>query len=424
MKRIFSYCIISIFLFSGIASAELKSGHGWSVNPDHELALEEAMDMMKKKITDPFMIHVYFTEEFDGQKISDTLSNRFKGAKVFGFQIFKGVFSPDGVHIGKNGSIGLFGLEGKGYTVGVAAAELEKDKFSRKDIEGLIAATAEDAGKTIKDIPALISMGTEYYTVIPMIDGLMATFPKETKLVGGTAVNNDYGPGQVIGNKTNYKTGVVLAFVYTDKKVGHSFFAGYSGKMKSGIITKGGGNIISEIDGKPAQQVFRDWAEGYYDNIDISKGDQIVMSSVINPLAKAFKMPDGSLKYITIHAFKFHQNGKDLTVALTINEGEEMYYVEGSRPSLIKRAGKVVIKAMKNGKIKVKEVCGGVHYYCCGAAAGINFDDGALKMAKEIKKVMRDKSWIGAFTGGEQGNIAGLGMFEGNLMSTMAIFAK
>ncbi|MDM8549478.1 FIST N-terminal domain-containing protein [Desulfobacterales bacterium HSG2] len=424
MKRIFGCFIISVFLFAGTASAELKGGHGWSVNPDHELALEEAVSMMEKKVKAPFMIHVYFTEEFDGQKIADTLNSRFSDAKVFGFQIFRGVFSPDGVHIGKNGSVGIFGLEGKGYTVGVAAAEFEKDKFSQKEIEGLIAATAENAGKTIKDIPALISMGTEHYTAIPMIDGLMSVFPKETRLVGGTAVNNAFEPGQVIGNSRSFKTGVALAFVYTDKKIGNSFFAGYSGKKKSGIITKGGGNIISEIDGKPAQQVFREWAEGYYDNIDVSKGDQIVMSSVINPLAKAFKMPDGSLKYITIHAFKFHQNGKDMTVALTVNEGERIYYVEGSRSSLIRRAGRVVKNALKNGKIKVREICGGVHYYCCGAAAGINFDDGALKMSKEIKKVMRDKSWIGAFTGGEQGNIVGLGMFEGNLMSTMAIFAK
>jgi len=125
----------------------------------------------------------------------------------------------------------------------------------------------------------------------------------------------------------------LLLFTRIKKSAIH-FFAGYSGKMKSGVITKGGGNIISEIDGKPAQLMFREWAEGYYDNIDVSKGDQIVMSSVINPLAKAFKMPDGSLKYITIHAFKFHQNGKDMTVALTINEGERIYYVEGSRSSV------------------------------------------------------------------------------------------
>ena len=424
MKKVFSCIVISIFLFSGAAFAELKSGHGWSVNSDHEMALEEAINMMGKEITAPFIIHVYFTEEFNGQKISDTLNNRFKDAKIFGFQIFKGVFSPDGVHIGKNGSIGIFGLEGKGYTVGVAAAGLEKDKFTQKDIEALVAAVAKDAGKTMKDIPTLISMGTEYYTVIPMLNRLMSVFPKETKLVGGTAVNNSYGPGQVLGNNKSYKTGVTLAFVYTDKKIGSSFFAGYSGKMKSGIITKGGGNIISEIDGKPAQQIFREWGEGYYDNIDVSKEDQIVMSSVINPLAKAFEMPDGSLKYITIHAYKFHKNGKDLTVALTINKGERVYYVEGSSASLIKRAGKVVKHALKNGKIKIKEICGGVHYYCCGAAAGINFKEGALKMSKEIKKVMRNESWIGAFTGGEQGNIAGLGMFEGNLMSTMAIFEK
>jgi len=60
MKRIFGCFIISVFLFAGTASAELKGGHGWSVNPDHELALEEAVSMMEKKVKAPFMIHVYY----------------------------------------------------------------------------------------------------------------------------------------------------------------------------------------------------------------------------------------------------------------------------------------------------------------------------------------------------------------------------
>jgi len=80
---------------------------------------------------------MFITEEFDGQKIADTLNSRFSDAKIFGFQIFRGVFSPDGVHIGKNGSVGIFGLEGKGYTVGVAAAEFEKTSFLRKRLKGL-----------------------------------------------------------------------------------------------------------------------------------------------------------------------------------------------------------------------------------------------------------------------------------------------
>ncbi len=74
----------------------------------------------------------------------------------------------------------------------------------------------------------------------------------------------------------------------------------------------------------------------------------------------------------------------------------------------------------------MKDIAGGLHIYCGGAAKtlGLEADGETDKMVREIKKAMGGKPFIGGFTAGEQGNIPGYGYFHGNLMSSMVIFSE
>ena len=195
--------------------------------------------------------------------------------------------------------------------------------------------------------------------------------------------------------------------------------------MKSGKITSGEKQVIRKIDNRPATEVYREWAEGYFDSISSSEKSVVVMSSVIRPLAKELRLPNGKKQYILIHPWQFNPDGS-LNIGVDMEEGENIFYIEGSKKALIRRAGVVAKKAMINGKIKVKSVAGGFHIFCSGAAEalGLGEDGDAGKMVDEIRSAMRGKPFIGAFTGGEQGNIAGHGFFDGNLMSSMVIFSE
>jgi hypothetical protein len=101
-----------------------------------------------------------------------------------------------------------------------------------------------------------------------------------------------------------------------------------------------------------------------------------------------------------------------------------IYYVEGNKRALKRRAAVVAKDAMVNGKIKKKEITGGLHIYCAGAAKtlGLGQDGDTDKMVDEIRKTMGNAPFIGGFTAGEQGNIPGYGFFHGNLMSSMVVF--
>jgi small ligand-binding sensory domain FIST len=109
-----------------------------------------------------------------------------------------------------------------------------------------------------------------------------------------------------------------------------------------------------------------------------------------------------------------------------ISEGEQLYFATTTKKAYIKRAGTIVHQAMLEGKIKYQDLEGGVHFYCRGAAFsqfGKN-QENLEALVNETNTKIRDQPYIGTFTAGEQGNIAGYGTFMGNLTSSMAVFSK
>jgi hypothetical protein len=220
------------------------------------------------------------------------------------------------------------------------------------------------------------------------------------------------------------RPGLIVGLVYSEAKIGASFYSGFVGKKKSGKITAGSGRMLKGIEGRPAQDVYREWADGYFDNIDCSKQSVLVMSNGVCPLAKAIQLPSGQMRYIPVRPWRFNPDGS-LDMGGDIHNGDTIYYVEGNKRALRERAGAVVTDAMISARIKTADVAGGLHIYCAGAAKTLGLGEGEEtgQMVSEIQKAMKGKPFIGGFTAGEQGTIPGYGYFHGNLMSSMVVFS-
>jgi len=418
--------MMSIGSLSTLHGETLQMASGWSVHKSGgKAAADEAIAMMEEKIKNPRFIVLYTTANYGEQEISSTLRNRFPEAKLFGINVYKGVFTSDGLHIGENGSLAIMGFSGGDLVFGVGVREAPSDADVTALTKEALADAVRDANKTPDELPSVVLLGAIKGKEDFIVDGIRDVLSKDVPLVGGAHCDNSFGQGYAIGNDKICKPGVIVGLIYSKGKIGSSFYSGFVGKKKSGKITSGDQRILKEIDGRPALDVYREWADGHFDDIDASKESVMVMTSAVCPLAKAVRLPDGVMRYIPVRPWKFNPDGS-INMGGNIHNGDTIYYVECNKKVLRRRAASVAKSALVDGKIKMSEVTGGLHIYCAGAAKTIGLEKGGdtSKMVDELRKAMAGKPFIGGFTAGEQGNIPGFGFFHGNLMSSMVVFSK
>jgi len=304
--------VVVLFLASPsrLHAEPLTMAHGWSVNPEGgNAAITEAITMMQQKIKKPRFVVLYTTAEYGEPEIVRTLRSRFPEAKLFGTNVYKGVFSSDGLHIGEKGSLAIMGFAGGDLRFGISARKVEDGADIVALTKGAIEDAARNAGKTLKDKPSVILLGATKGKEDAIVKGIGQAIPGDVPLVGGTHCNDKFGQGYVIENDKMFRPGLIVGLIYSEAKIGASFNSGFIGKKKSGKITSGNGRMLKEIEGKPAQDVYRKWANGHFDDIDCSEKSVLVMSSAVCPLAKAIRLPSGNMRYIPVRPWRFNPDG-------------------------------------------------------------------------------------------------------------------
>jgi len=137
---------------SFLCADPLKMAHGWSVHPkDGEVAVNGAIAMMQKKVKNPRFIVLYTTADYGEREIAKTLQSRFPGAKLLGMNVYKGVFSSDGLHIGERGSLAIMRFAGGDLVYGVSAREVPEGTDVISLTKEAFADAARDAGKSPED---------------------------------------------------------------------------------------------------------------------------------------------------------------------------------------------------------------------------------------------------------------------------------
>lgn len=407
-------------------ASEVKVGYGWSINPDEEQAVSEAVTMLQKTVSKPdFIILLAETLYENKDLIAQRLYESFNDIKVHGLECSYAVFSNDGVHAGEKGSLAILGIEAPSWSIGVSAMDMSDAgtpmKIKKRTIE-TIEAAVNDAGKTIEDNPSLVLVAPAKLKEESILDAIEYVFGKNVRIVGGTPG----GSTNVYANNSAIKNGFGLALIYADTKIGAGFHSGIAvDRNKSGMITRMGetGRIIREINNRPAFDVYREWADGGLDDVDTSKTASIWSRSFA--LVRVYNLADNEMGTKVVVPITVNPDLSVVTGA-DVSEGENLYFATATKNAYIIRAGTIVQQALLEGKIKYSDLAGGLHYYCRGAAFsqfGKNREN-LEALIRETNKKMKDKPYIGTFTAGEQGNIKGYGIFMGNLTSSMAVFGK
>ena len=419
-----SFLLMS-FPFLKCEAADVKIGYGWSVNVDEAKAVKEAVAMMRMTISKPNLVILLAESSYENDSvIARNLYELTNKAKTYGLEGTYAVFTKDGVHVGEKGSLAVLGIEAPSWNVGIGVTDMSNAETPMQIKEmalKAIKAAINDAGKTTEDEPSLVLIAPTKLKEEPILDAIEYIFGNNVRVVGGTP-----GGPNVIANDLVVENGFVLAVVYADTKIGAGFHAGIAvDRDKSGVVTAMGGTrrIIKEINNKPAFEVYRKWADGALDDVNVSEPTSIWSRPFA--LVRVYNLAQNEVGTKVVVPIKVNPDLSMVTGA-DISEGEYLYFATTTRKAYIKRAGTIVQQALVEGKIKYSELAGGIHFYCRGAAFsqfGENREE-LQALVLETNQKMKDKPYIGTFTAGEQGNIPGYGIFMGNLTSSMAVFAE
>ena len=234
---IFIAVVLLLTFPSQLSAGHLKMAHGWSINPQGgKTAANEAIKMMTQEIDEPGFIVLYTTADYNEQEIVKTLRTRFPNTKLFGTNVHKGVFSSDGLHIGEKGSLAIMGFAGGDLEFGVSAKQVEEGADVVALTKSAIADAARNAGKTDEDVPSVILLGATKGKEDAIVQGIRETITEDVPLIGGSHCNDVFGQGYVIENDNLFKPGLIVGLIYSQEKIGASFYSGFIGKKKSGKI--------------------------------------------------------------------------------------------------------------------------------------------------------------------------------------------
>ncbi len=417
--------IICLYPASVLKAQNIKVGYGWSVDNNEIKAVKEAVNMMKKGVKKPELVILYCTVGYNVKSILRNLRRELgNSTDIYGLTSCLGVVTRDGIHIGEKGSLAILGLESPALDFGVSGRETETPKDARRKARESFNEAILKAGKPEGSRPDLVIMASTPGIEEAVLKGIADVAGNNVPVYGGTAADNTItGNWKVFNNNEIYSSGFTLVTIFSNLKIGCAFLSGYLASEKNGIATKvknKEGRVLLEIDGRPAAEVYNDWAYNKFDK-QLKEGGSILVPASFYPLAKCF-IVDGEQHYIGVHPSEINPKDKSLLLFANVKEGSRLYFTEGTPDSLIYRPKTIARRALINGRIKKKDVSLALFIYCAGTMLAVK--DRISEIVPLINKVIGKVPYIGAFTFGEQGNIKGYGNFHGNLMSSMVIIGN
>jgi hypothetical protein len=310
----------------------------------------------------------------------------------------------------------LFLLNDKDGHYGVGSADLADD--IRTSASDALEQAMEKAGKP-NELPALIWCLQAPGNEEQVLAGLQDLVGNEVPIFGGSSADNDVAGDwlQYDGNVL-YSNGVVILALYPSTPLSSYFSSGYSASTWVGTVTAVDGRNLQSIDNKPAASVYNDWLvqEG---KAPLQEGN-ILMESAFSPLGRIINHDKNVSINLLSHPANFNED-QSLSLFSEVQEGEQLWLMNGDKTQLIKRAADVVKIAKDNLNFQYDcEPAGALIVYCAGCMLAVKEDLDEVQQA--IKNELGDIPFIVTFTFGEQGCFVDGSSRHGNLMISAIMF--
>lgn len=400
------------------------AAYGWSLNGDESQAAQEAVSMMKEKLVGPPVFAFLFSSVgYNEEKLLQEIRTLLPGTKIYGGTSCLGPMTNDGFHLGEKASLAIMGIASEEITFGVGGVDLN-ELSPREAGKTAALAAIESAGKEKTEKPNIIFMTAAPGMEETILTGIEEITGKDVPILGGSSGDNAItGEWKQYANDKVYSNGLALAVMYTDLKVGFAYEAGYPVTEKAGTVTKAEGRVIYKIDGRPAAEVYNEWAGGAFDAQMKEPGKVwgILAEATFYPIAKVLRAPGREPFYLAVHPLSIRSD-YSLEVFADMKDGDEIAFLRGDWEILLNRFRTTPIKALETFEIKKGEGLFALYTYCAGTMLAIPEEE-RPKMPLLVKEVIGDIPFIGNFTFGEQGYVPGIGNHHGNLVNSIVIFS-
>ena len=184
-----------------------------------------------------------------------------------------------------------------------------------------------------------------------------------------------------------------------------------------GTVTSCDQRTIKQINAQPAAEVYNQWTQ----NLLINKihGGKILQESTYAPLAVK-KGNVGSISYFQVIHPKEILADQSFSLFANIEEGEQVYLLQGDEESIVSRASRVVNGVIIDANCSADHIKGALVIFCAGCFLAVKHR--IQEAWQQIQSEIPNVPLLGQFTFGEQGIFPQGECAHGNLMISVVLF--
>jgi hypothetical protein len=354
---------------------------------------------------------VWSVIDFPNEALLTALERTFPGVPVFGTTSFQGVFAPEGF---VRGACVLVGEASDTVRMGVSACATDAQN-ARRDAKKACAALRTHLGRA----PDLVVMHGTPGLEERLLEGIEDELGRDVVVYGGTAADDEIaGKWQVFGEGAIIGEGFVVAGLVTPDGYAGGFLGGYLPTQHAGKITRAEGRTVFTIDGRPAAQVYNEWAGGIV-SAELGSGGAVLLKTNLSPIGRVIDYSAGMPVRLLSHPHEVLPRTDALNFFAELATGDEVRLMTGTPGALISRVERVVERALGRRTARPK---GGILIFCGGCLAVMR--EHAPRVSEAFRKAAGDIPFIGVASFGEQGCFIGKRKSNrhGNLMCNVVLF--
>jgi hypothetical protein len=420
------------------ARTSSEAAVGWSKNDDYKVAISEAVSSAKNGLEGKTanFAHVIYISNTNHEAIIDEIRTQIgPGVKIYGITS-NIIITNDRLIETDKFAIGVLLSASTDTVYGMGTIDLEQasspEEAGRKTIQDAIS----DAGKELSEKPDMVLyMGTtKRGEENQILDGIAEIIGADVPVIGGNA--KDFGPTftnnwrQFTEDKT-YSTGLILVAIYANN-VGWGFDSTFKLTDKRATVTESDGFRISQIDGRPALDVYDEWVGGeFYKRLKAGEFNSdeeevdfalVKIFTLSNPIAKIVRGSGGQIGHFATSPIPDAQDikNKTITVYAQIVKGDEISLYRGNWQTAMNRVENIPQDALLRSTLKKGEGDFAVMAFCNGLKTLLPSEEFA-KIPSITDEVLGGVPFLGAITAGEQGPLPGIRNVNANIIESVVL---